>query len=162
MARGLGSAVEVGLSPGSLGRMFRVRPFVDGDRAALEAIYRNGRAEATWLPSAARENSDFARDTDGEAIFVAAGDDDEPLGFVSVWEPESFIHHLYVRRDSRQGGIGKALLESLRTRLPTPWKLKCLRANDGALAFYFSQGWREVTSGVGEDGPFAVLEKHET
>ncbi|MBK6980686.1 MAG: GNAT family N-acetyltransferase [Betaproteobacteria bacterium] len=128
---------------------------------ALEAIYRDSRTEATWLPSEARDESDFARDTKGEVLHVAVGKDDEPVGFVSVWEPDAFIHHLYVRSGSRQRGIGKVLLNTLRARLPMPWRLKCLRANDGALAFYFSQGWREVSSGVGEDGPFAVLEKHE-
>jgi hypothetical protein len=28
-----------------------------------------------------------------------------------------------------------------------------------ALAFYLDHGWREISSGVGEDGPYAVLEK---
>ena len=139
--------------------LFRVRPFAEPDRAALEAIYRECRAEATWLPPAAREDSDFARDTAGETLFVAVGSDDNPLGFVSVWEPDRFIHHLYVRSELRDRGIGKALLGSLSTRLPMPWKLKCLTANDSALAFYKSQGWSKVSSEVGEEGPYFVLEK---
>jgi len=142
--------------------MFHVRPFAEGDREVLEAIYRECRAEATWLPSAARENPDFARDTAGETLFVAVGSDDKPLGFLSVWEPDRFIHHLYVRTGLRDRGIGKALLISLRTRLPTPWRLKCLTANGGALGFYTSQGWRKVSSEIGEEGPYFVLEKHET
>ena len=142
--------------------MFRVRPFVGQDREVLEAIYRECRAEATWLPAVVRENSDFARDTAGEKLFVAVGSDDNPLGFLSVWEPDRFIHHLYVRSELRDRGIGKALLRSLSTQLPMPWKLKCLTANGGALAFYTSQGWRKVSSDVGEEGPYFVLEKHET
>jgi ribosomal protein S18 acetylase RimI-like enzyme len=98
----------------------------------------------------------------GETLFVAVGSDDKPLGFLSVWEPDRFIHHLYVRGEARDRGIGRALLRSLRTRLPVPWKLKCLTANDGALAFYMRQGWRKVSSDVGEEGPYFVLEKHET
>ena len=128
----------------------------------LETIYRECRAEATWLPSVVKEKSDFARDTEGEALLVAVRSDDEPVGFVSVWMPDAFLHHLYVRSGSRQKGIGKGLLNALGARLPMPWKLKCLRANDGAFAFYLNQGWREVSSDVGEDGPFAVLEKQET
>jgi GNAT superfamily N-acetyltransferase len=139
--------------------MFRVRPSAEADREALDAIYRECRAEATWLPPAARENSDFARDTAGEKIFVAVGNDDHPPGFLSVWEPDSFMHHLYVRSDLRDRGIGTALLGYLSTRLPTPWMLKCLSANDRALAFYLSQGWRKVSSDVSEDGPHFVLEK---
>ena len=138
--------------------MFRVRPFEEKDRQALAAIYREGRSEATWLPPTVME-LDFTRDTDGESLLVAVGSDDEPEGFVSVWEPDAFIHHLYVRAGSRQKGIGTQLLESLRSQLPKPWRLKCVRANDGALTFYLRRGWLEISSGVGEDGPYAVLEK---
>ena len=138
--------------------MFRVRPFEERDTRAVAAIYRECRSEANWLPTTAKE-PDLARDTEGEALWVAVGSDDEPEGFVSVWEPDAFIHHLYVRARSRQKGIGTQLLESLRPRLPLPWRLKCVRANDRALAFYLRQGWREVSSGDGEDGPYAVLEK---
>lgn len=139
--------------------MFRVRPFEERDRPAVEAIYRECRSEAAWLPAGVNQNSDFAKDTEGEALLVAVGSDDEPHGFVSLWELEAFIHHLYVRTSSRQCGIGKQLLHSLESRLAKPWRLKCLRANTDALAFYLNQGWRETSSGVGEDGPYAVLER---
>jgi len=154
--RGVGSRAAGG-STGSSSPMFQVRPFEERDRLALETIYRECRSEATWLPSA--HESSFARDTDGEALLVAVGSKDEPEGFVSVWEPEAFIHHLYVRNESRRKGIATQLLDSLATRLPKPWKLKCVRANDVALAFYLAHGWLEVSSGIGEDGPYAVLEK---
>ena len=64
-----------------------------------------------------------------------------------------------MRRELRDRGIGKALLGSLSARLPMPWKLKCLTANDAALAFYASQGWSKVSSDIGEEGPYFVLEK---
>ena len=136
-----------------------MRPFEEKDRQALAAIYLESRAEAAWLPSEAKK-SDFARDIEGEALFVAVGSGDEPLGFISVWEADSFIHHLYVRNGWRQQGIGTLLLESLHSRLPEPWTLKCVRANDAALAFYLRRGWKETSSGVGEDGPYAVLERN--
>jgi len=137
--------------------MFRVRPFEEKDRSALETIYRECRSEAIWLPSA--QESNLARDIDGEALLVAVDGNDQPEGFVSVWEPEAFIHHLYVRNGSRNRGIAKQLLNSLASRLPRPWRLKCVRANDAALSFYLDHGWVEVSSGVGEDGPYAVLER---
>ena len=140
--------------------MFQVRPFSESDRAALESIYRTSRAEATWLPDAIRaREADFLHDTDGEILFVAVGPNDEPRGFISVWEPDGFIHHLYVRTDSRRQGIGGLLLGFLQGRVPTPWKLKCLRSNANAIAFYASHGWLEVGSGSGEDGPYALMEK---
>jgi GNAT superfamily N-acetyltransferase len=123
----------------------------------LETIYRECRSEATWLPPA--QESNLVRDIDGEALLVAVDGNDQPEGFVSVWEPEAFIHHLYVRNGSRNRGIAKQLLDSLASRLPRPWRLKCVRANDAALSFYLDHGWVEVSSGVGEDGPYAVLER---
>mgnify|MGYP003542050878 CR=1 FL=1 len=137
--------------------MFRVRPFEEKDRSALEAIYRECRSEATWLPSA--QESNLVRDIDGEALLVAVDGNDQPEGFVSVLEPEAFIHHLYVRKGSRNRGIAKQLLNSLASRLPGPWRLKCVRANGAAPSFYLDHGWVEVSSGVGEDGPYAVLER---
>ena len=141
------------------GLMFRVRPFVPKDAPALDAIYRDCRAEANWLPSLAKKKSNFARDTKGEILLVAVGSNDEPVGFLSVWEPESFVHHLYVRQPSRRNGIGELLLRALNSRVPTPWKLKCLRANEAALAFYINRGWKRIGSGKGEEGPFFLLEK---
>jgi GNAT superfamily N-acetyltransferase len=144
------------------GLMFGVRPFAEKDRATLEVIYSDCRSEATWLPPAAKEKSDFSRDTEGEMLLVAVGSNDEPEGFISVWEADSFIHHLYVRSAARARGIGGLLLKSLDGRIPKPWRLKCLRANSEAFGFYLSKGWKEASSGVNDDGPFAVLEKHET
>jgi ribosomal protein S18 acetylase RimI-like enzyme len=138
--------------------MLSVRPFEEKDRSAVESIYRECLSGATWLPSVVKEKLDFARDTEGEVLLVAAGSDDAPQGFVSVWEAEAFIHHLYVRNGSQQQGIGKQLLDALAARLPRPWRLKCVRANRRALAFYLAQGWMEVSSGIGESGPYVLLE----
>jgi GNAT superfamily N-acetyltransferase len=136
-----------------------VRPFVEGDSLALEVIYRDCRMEAAWLPPEVRERSNFARDTEGEALLVAVGGTDEPEGFISVWVPESFIHHLYVRSSARRRGVGERLLNSLNGRIPKPWRVKCLRANAEAFRFYLKRGWTEVSSGTSEDGPFATMEK---
>ena len=137
--------------------MVEVRPFVEGDRLALETIYRDCRLEAAWLPRAVRERSNFTRDTEGEAVLVAIGSTGEPEGFISVWEPDSFIHHLYVRSSARGKGVGETLLDSLNGRIPKPWRLKCLRANAEAFGFYLKRGWTEVSSGSSEDGPFGTL-----
>ena len=138
--------------------MLQVRPFAERDRPTLEAIYRDCRGEA-WLPPTAKERSNFSRDTEGEMILVAVRRNGEPEGFISVWEPDRFIHHLYVRSDSRRKGIGRALLRALEAQMPKPWRLKCPRANSAAMAFYMTQGWNEISSGTSEDGPFALLER---
>jgi GNAT superfamily N-acetyltransferase len=139
--------------------MVDVRPFVEIDRLALETIYRDCRKEAAWLPAAVRERSNFTRDTEGEVLLVAVGNTAEPEGFISVWEPESFIHHLYVRSSARRRGVGETLLTSLNGRIPKPWRVKCVRANAAAFSFYLKLGWTEVSSGTSEDGPFATLQR---
>jgi len=139
--------------------MFKVRPFNERDRPSLEAIYQACRTEAAWLPLAVKEASNFARDTEGETILVAVDPSDEPHGFISVWEADRYIHHLYVRSSAQRKGIGQALLDALNSRVPKPWRLKCLRANSEAAAFYLAQGWNEVSSSTSEDGPFALLER---
>ena len=92
-------------------------------------------------------------------MLVAVGISGDPEGFISVWEPDAFVHHLYVRRPDRRRGVGGTLLDSLDGRIPRPWRLKCLRANDEALAFYLNRSWKEISSGEGDEGPFALLEK---
>ena len=135
---------------------FEVRRANEHDREAIETLYRDIRRDADWLP-AGRVESTFARASDGESVYVAmtAG---RLEGFVSVWEADPFIHHLYVRETSRGRGIGTALLASLVGKLPFPWRLKCVRANTQALEFYERHGWRRKGEGKGSEGLYAELQ----
>ena len=56
-------------------------------------------ARAAWLPTSVRYEANLAEESRGETILVAENEVQDLVGFVSVWEPESFIHHLYVRPD---------------------------------------------------------------
>jgi GNAT superfamily N-acetyltransferase len=91
-------------------------------------------------------------------MLVAVGEDGALDGFVSVWRPQSFIHHLYVRPEARGRGVASALLDALAQRLPYPWRLKCVRVNRIAMQFYGRRGWREVGRGRGVQGDHVVLE----
>jgi ribosomal protein S18 acetylase RimI-like enzyme len=137
----------------------RVRRFEAKDAAVVAAIYRECIEEAKWLPPEAKGKKDFAADTRGEAMFVSVGANDEPDGFVSVWERRSFIHHLYVLPGARRAGVGSALLAALDDLYPKPWRLKCVVANEVARSFYSQQGWSEVSRGTGDDGAFILLER---
>jgi GNAT superfamily N-acetyltransferase len=135
-----------------------VRPALPADREALSALYRRCRMLAEWLPAPERARSDFDRDTNGETIFVAVGEGGVLDGFVALWEPDSFIHHLYVRPEARRQGVASALLDALAEHFPFPWRLKCVRLNTVALDFYAKRGWKEVGAGKGVQGLYAVLE----
>lgn len=79
-------------------------------------------------------------------------------GFVSVWEPDYFIHHLYVDRLHHRRGIGRELLRALPGWPATRYRLKCLCANAPALAFYRASRFTEIGVGAPEDGEYRLLE----
>jgi ribosomal protein S18 acetylase RimI-like enzyme len=82
------------------------------------------------------------------------------VGMVSVWESESFIHHLYIDARYRRRGLGALLLQSLNGRWPKPYQLKCLVSNSRGLAFYRRLGWKEIATEEGPDGASILLELH--
>lgn len=137
--------------------MFTIRPATSNDDTALQAIYALSIAEATWLPVAAKQSPIFADVSHGEMVYLAATEVGVVLGFVSVQIADPFIHHLYVHPDARGMSIGSALLDSLQTWLPQPWRLKCVSQNFGALRFYRRGGWQELGSGESEHGSFILL-----
>jgi GNAT superfamily N-acetyltransferase len=136
---------------------FEVRLAAVGDRDAIEALYRDCRRDADWLPANASRAS-LAQLSEGELIYVAIAEGGELEGFVSVWEPEPFVHHLYVREGSRRHGVAGALLAALVGKLSFPWRLKCVRANTAALDFYAKRGWRRIAEGVGSEGAYYELQ----
>ena len=126
--------------------------------AAIERLYREAIGGAAWLPPDARAVVDFAAVVHDEVIHVVETKADAVAGFVSVHVPDAFIHHLFIAPHCQRRGLAASLLASLHTWLPTPWQLKCVRANANALAFYATNGWHEIAAGDGDDGPYALLE----
>ena len=138
--------------------MHELREAVPEDAPALQRLYADIRGSAAWLPPAARRNADFARDSAGERVIVAVAPDGSIDGLISVWEPQAFVHHLYVRESARRRGLARALLESLLIRVPRIWSLKCLKSNTGALRFYRRLGWIGIASGNSSDGPYELMQ----
>lgn len=140
--------------------MFHIRPSNFADMDILRQIYREAAESSEGLPSIASGHISFDDAIREETIHVACDEDGRVVGFVGVFEPDSFIHHLYVAPKSQRQGIGRALLNSLRSWLPSPWRLKCVAANVGALRFYENLGWEPIDEGSGPDGPYVLLTKH--
>ena len=135
-----------------------IREATEHDKTALASIYIECREKADWLPSASKTRSDFERDTAGEAIFVSVAADGSIQGFIAVWLPESFVHHLYVHPGARGQGVGTALLDSLRGRVALPWTLKCAQANTQATEFYRNRGWHLVETIDSHEEPYFLLQ----
>jgi GNAT superfamily N-acetyltransferase len=131
------------------------------DTESVHEIFSEAIENAEWLPPAARLNSDFATAAKGETVVVCCDREDKVLGFASVYEQDSFIHHLYVARHCQRQGVGAALLKSLEAWIPMPWHLKCVARNRNALAFYLAQGWAEESRALGPEGPYVLLKKSE-
>lgn len=107
---------------------------------AVKSLYLESRlATFTWLNAVEFDLSDFERDTEGESIWVAI-ESNKIVGFVSIWAPDNFIHHLFVSPRNLRGGVGLKLLDLAKQRYPS-LSLKCLSQNGNATDFYLSQGF---------------------
>lgn len=105
--------------------------------------------------------NDFDRDTDGECIWVATVNN-FPVGFISVWLADNFIHNLFVHPSNVGQGIGSALLSESLKKIGRPASLKCLLKNMSARDFYLSQGWKIVSHGEGPDGEYQLMQFDES
>lgn len=128
-----------------------------GDTNVLAELFLECRRDAFhWLDAEIFQLSDFQKQTEGERVFVAE-EGGELVGFISVWEKDAFIHHLFVSPRFQRRGIGTMLVKSLYSWLPLPYTLKCDAKNEQALAFYQTTGWQETGKGCGEHGEYILL-----
>jgi ribosomal protein S18 acetylase RimI-like enzyme len=129
------------------------------DLPALKALFLASRQRTfTWLATDTFQLADFDTLTRGEALLLAETDASDVAGFISVWEPDHFIHHLHVDANLQGLGIGQALLRALPGRPGQSYQLKCLQRNERALAFYLHQGFVRIGAGSAEDGEYILLE----
>ena len=114
------------------------------------------------LPDAQREIGldEFKSEIAGELTLVATLDE-QIVGYVSIWEPDWFIHHLYVVRSNHRSGIGASLIKHAEQLAGArPLSLKCQTDNAGALEFYSALGFSEFSEcGVDEYGAWVRLVK---
>ena len=136
-----------------------VREFVESDREALRELFVAARNKAfTWALSSGFKSEDFDNFTKGERVLVAV-QGNRQTGFASIWEPDNFLHNLFVHPEYQKIGVGKRLLACCdKFFLGTP-TLKCLKANDHARQFYQSQGWSVRNEAEGPEGPYLLMER---
>ena len=117
-----------------------IKKYQESFLAATREVYlESTKTTFTWLDTDILALLDFERDTEGEQIWVALVKD-EIVGFISVWEPENFIHHLYVATAHQSKGVGRQLLEVVKSKYDN-LSLKCMLNNKMAINFYESQGF---------------------
>lgn len=136
-----------------------IRPSVAEDIDALKKLFLDARLSTfTWAEPGAFRLEDFEQETYGEKILVAVTEDTIG-GFISLWEYDHFIHHLYIRNDLQGKGIGSALLDAAVRTVGYPLRLKCLERNTKALSFYQKKGFVAKGKGMAELGVYFRLEK---
>ena len=140
--------------------MLTVRLAQPSDAPAVQSIFERALRAADWLPAGAEPDTDFVRNSSCETVHVCTTDDGAVRGFIAVYDPGSFVHHLYVDAAFQGQGVGRAILAAVVDSQPNkPWLLKCVLINTRARAFYANTGWRETATAMGSQGPYAVLRK---
>jgi len=100
---------------------------------------------------------DFDKQTQGEYILTAIIDD-ILVGFISIWIPNKFIHHLYIDQKHQGKNIGTELLKAAIQKTAFPLTLKCLVSNTKAVEFYLKKGFTEKSRGESGNGAYILFE----
>lgn len=134
-----------------------VRRFAPGDLDAVRGIYLASRRFAfPWMDVDSFTLGDYDTATEGEAVWVVDSGHDI-IGFASVWEPDNFLHNLFVHPDYIGQGIGSKLLNAVIKNLKRPVSLKCAQRNTAALGFYLHHGWVIKDESVGPEGEYFFM-----
>ncbi|WP_279050568.1 GNAT family N-acetyltransferase [Cedecea davisae] len=134
-----------------------LRLWQESDRPFLRTLYLHSRREAwPWLDSSSWHLEDFDSVTQDEKIWVAENDGHR-IGFASVWEPDNFLHNLFVSPDYHGKGAGKALLQKVQSEFTSTGSLKCLVKNQHAAEFYQRNGWHIEATGDSPDGEYYLM-----
>jgi len=138
--------------------MTRIRPATSDDETALSRIYNEvRRAQFPWIDPASITPQDFLRDTQDEEVYLEQRGADI-LGFITIWVPDSFVHHLFVGLEHQGQGTGSRLLEFAQKRYAWPLHLKCVETNERALAFYRQRGGEVLDRGISHEGKYLLIE----
>jgi ribosomal protein S18 acetylase RimI-like enzyme len=130
----------------------------DQDIPVLRELFLRVRiASFVWEDPLKFKSSDFDRESSGESVLVAWADG-TIVGFVSVWVPDNFVHHLYVEQSYHRRGVGSGLVKAVLDRFGSPIRLKCETSNEKAIQFYRKMGFLEMERGLAESGPFILFE----
>jgi ribosomal protein S18 acetylase RimI-like enzyme len=83
---------------------------------------------------------------------VVAEDDEELVGFVAMAHGD-VVEHLYVDPGHQRAGVGTALLDEAKRRMPGGFRLWVFEANEAARRFYEKHGLRVIrlTDGSGNE-----------
>lgn len=100
----------------------------------MRGLFNASRASAGCFSGRTPDLAAFAAMLEGEEVHLAVSEE-TIAGFVSVWVPDRFIHHLYVSAQYQSHGVGSALLQACEAMYGRPLSLKCDVRNHRAQRF---------------------------
>ncbi|WP_276381719.1 GNAT family N-acetyltransferase [Flavobacterium sp. H4147] len=128
------------------------------DLAPLRKLFLEERKRTfSWLDTSEFQLEDFDKQTQGEFVLTAFIND-IPAGFISIWMPNNFIHHLYVDHKHQGKNIGTELLKAANEKAAFPLTLKCLEQNTKAVEFYLKKGFIEKGKGESPNGTYILFQ----
>lgn len=136
-----------------------IRLMEEHDIPQLARLFLKSRRDTFhWVEPACFRADDFATQTHDEIIWVAERGG-HLCGFIAIWQPEAFVHHLYVSAQWHGQGIGRSLLEHGLADAQHQPSLKVTTRNTAAVDFYHRLGWQstEETGHCEITGPWCKL-----
>jgi putative acetyltransferase len=133
----------------------RIRTATHGDADGVAGVFIASFGTLTFLPRLHTDEETFdfiANSVLREQEVLVAETDDAPRGFVAMAHG-NFVEHLYVHPDHQRRGIGSALLERAKERMPDGFRLWTFQQNATARRFYERHGLRvvELTDGAANE-----------
>ena len=125
----------------------------DKDYSVIQGIYNTVRNEMPFLS----EIPDIKNVLTGEVVYEAIAEG-EAIAFISLWEPDNFIHYLFVSPSYQSKGVGLQLITHLLEVYGKPLGLKCLLENANAVRFYKKNGFDEKYRGTSTEGEYIYFE----
>lgn len=140
------------------GTGFAVRRLRPEELTEAAALYeRVATAALHWMLPGTHAAARFIEQVRDELVFVAVARG-RLVGLAALYEPESFLHSLYVDRGWEGVGVGSALLAAAEEAAPGPLSLKVEERNRRARTFYTRRGF--VEGGRGEEAGSAWIRLH--
>lgn len=109
-----------------------------------------------WMPEGSFTPAVFLEQARHETVWLAwAGG--RIVGLAALYEPDSFLHSLYVDERRQGEGIGLALLNTVADAAHGPLSLKVEERNTGARRFYAREGFDEAETGITDGSRWILL-----
>jgi ribosomal protein S18 acetylase RimI-like enzyme len=130
---------------------FSIRRAREADLPETAALFEAvANAAMPWLTRETQDAAAFLAAAREEIVFIAEAES-RIVGLASLYEPDSFLHALFIAADWQGRGVGRALLAMAAREAAAPLSLKVQSLNTAARRFYARAGFTEADSGT-EDG----------